>query len=199
MEKLDHYLAFLREAELLKSVLRTCWTSSGCQESTAEHSWRLSLAAMLFSEEFPDLDPLRILKMCLIHDLGELYGGDISAALCPDSDSKYAQERQDVEKLFSLLPPHLHTEMLCLWQEYEEGATGEAKLVKALDKAETILQHNQGENPSGFDYQFNLEYGKQYFQENSLLIELRERLDNDTKERIDRQSLGTSNTPHLPS
>ena len=195
MEKLDQYLAFLREAELLKSVLRTCWASNGRQESTAEHSWRLSLAAMLFSEEYPDLDPLRILKMCLIHDLGELYGGDISAALRPDSGSKYAQERQDVEKLFSLLPPRLHTEMLSLWQEYEEGATGEAKLVKALDKAETILQHNQGENPQDFDYQFNLEYGKQYFQDDSLLIELRKRLDRDTKDRIIRQSIDEPNAP----
>ena len=80
-ERLDRYLAFIKETELLKNVLRTAWGSAGRQESTAEHSWRLALFAALMLGEYPELDGKRVLLMCLIHDLGELYDGDISAAL----------------------------------------------------------------------------------------------------------------------
>ncbi|MFR6330219.1 MAG: hypothetical protein ACLUOI_16205 [Eisenbergiella sp.] len=58
------------------------------------------------------------------------------------------------------------------------------KLIKALDKAETIIQHNQGKNPPDFDYEFNLEYGKKYFQEDEKLLRLREKIDEDTENRM---------------
>ena len=63
MERLKQYINFIQEVEKLKSVLRTAWTSSGRQESTAEHSWRLALLAVLFINDFPELDGLKILKM----------------------------------------------------------------------------------------------------------------------------------------
>ncbi|HET7109719.1 MAG TPA: HD domain-containing protein, partial [Gemmatimonadales bacterium] len=72
-------LEFLRSAEQLKSTLRTCYASTGRQESVAEHSWRLALMAMLLRHEFPELDAEKVLRMCLIHDLGEAIGGDIPA------------------------------------------------------------------------------------------------------------------------
>lgn len=184
MNKLESYLKFIKEVELLKTVHRTAWTSANTQESTAEHSWRLALFCGLMLEEFPTLDGKKFLMMALIHDLGELYDGDISAALLPDNDQKYKTESAAVIKLFSLLPPEHREKYQCLWQEYEEGKTPEAKLVKALDKAETIIQHNQGINPPDFDYRFNLEYGSEYFEENDLLIELRRLLDEDTKNKI---------------
>lgn len=71
-----------------------------------------------------------------------------------------------------------------MWKEYNEESTPEAKLIKALDKAETIIQHNQGKNPPDFDYEFNLEYGKKYFQEDEKLLRLREKIDEDTENRM---------------
>ena len=71
-ERLDQYLNFIKETELLKNVLRTAWGSTGRQESTAEHSWRLALFAALLLGDYPELDGKRVLFMCLIHDLGEL-------------------------------------------------------------------------------------------------------------------------------
>ncbi|ELW3003166.1 HD domain-containing protein [Salmonella enterica] len=71
IEKIKGCLAFLQEAEKLKSVLRSAHSSTGRAESTAEHSWRLCLMAMIFEDEFAGMDMLRILKMCLVHDLGE--------------------------------------------------------------------------------------------------------------------------------
>lgn len=70
IEKIKGRLEFLREAEKLKDVLRSAHTSCGRTESTAEHSWRLCLMAIVFGDYLTDLDRLKMLKMCVIHDLG---------------------------------------------------------------------------------------------------------------------------------
>ena len=95
MERLESYLHFIREAERLKNVLRTAWSSEGRQESTAEHSWRLALCAMTAAWEYPELDRLKLVEMALLHDMGELYEGDISAALLPDPEEKYRIEEEE--------------------------------------------------------------------------------------------------------
>lgn len=183
-DALTRYVRFIKEAEGLKSVTRTSWTATGRQESTAEHSWRLCLLASLLSHDMPDLDREKVLRMCLIHDLGELYSGDVSAAACPDQQAKYAEERAAAEAVFAFLPKPAAQEFFALWEEYNAAATPEARFVKALDKAETILQHNQGTNPADFDYAFNLAYGKEYFSGAPCLEPLRAILDSDTRDRM---------------
>mgnify|MGYP000902698888 FL=1 len=89
-------LRFLEEAERLKSVTRTAWTSTGAQETTAAHSWRLCLLAMTFEDQLHGLNFARILKLCVIHDLGEALHGDISALVQQGMPSKTAQERADL-------------------------------------------------------------------------------------------------------
>ena len=150
-----------------------------------EHSWRLTLLAALLLKDFPTLDPRRTLLTALIHDLGELYDGDISAALLPDENVKLDMERKAVHRLFSLLPDEDRNFFLQLWEDYNAAATPEARLIKALDKAETIIQHNQGKNPPDFDYSFNLDYGVSWFQDSPLLRELRELLDAETGARVE--------------
>ena len=177
-------LSFIEESEKLKSVHRTAWTSTGRRESTAEHSWRLALFAAVLSDCFPELDLSKVLIMSLIHDMGEIYDGDVSAALCPDREVKYESEYNAAQSVFSILPELQARRMMHIWLEYNEGTTSEAKLVKALDKAETIIQHNQGDNPPDFDYRFNLRYGSEYFEENKLLKQLRSFLDEKTKQKI---------------
>lgn len=181
---LEKYITFIEEIEKMKSTLRTNWTSSGRRESDAEHSWRLALLAWVVSEEYKELDLTKLLLMSLIHDIGEIYDGDISAALEPDQESKFNSEYLAVQKVFSILPVEQANQMLELWLEYNENKTPEAKLIKALDKAETILQHNQGKTPANFDYGFNLNYGKEYFKEDELLIKLRSNLDQKTREHM---------------
>ena len=179
-------LDFLRAAEQLKGTLRSCYASTGRQESTAEHSWRLALMAMLLRHEFPALDGDKILRMCLVHDLGEAIGGDIPAPEQArrreegESAGKAEQERRDLVTLLEPLPAALQLEITTLWDEYEAAATPEARLVKALDKLETILQHNQGKNPAGFDYAFNLEYGREYTGGHPVIVRLRELMDEET-------------------
>ena len=183
----ESLLCFLQEAEGLKSVERTAWTSSGRRESTAEHSWRLALLAWALLDRYPRLDHAKVLALCLVHDLGERDCGDRSASDLPDPAAKRGEEQACLRRLAALLPAPKGEELLALWEEYDAAATQEARLVKALDKAETILQHNQGANPPEFDYAFNLEYGKKYFEYDPLLRNLRALLDEQTRERVLKQ------------
>jgi putative hydrolase of HD superfamily len=182
-------LEFLRQAEQLKTVKRSAFTTTGEVESVAEHSWRVALMAMLVSPQFPDLDAARLVRMCLVHDLGEAIGGDIPA---PEQarrvangavEGKSAAERRDLLTLVEPLPRVQRDEIVGLWDEYETAATPVAKLAKALDKLETILQHTQGTNPAGFDYRFNLGYGREHTEGPPLIAAIRAILDRATEDR----------------
>jgi putative hydrolase of HD superfamily len=182
-------LDFLRAAERLKSTTRTGYTSSGQQESVAEHTWRLCLMAMVLRPAFPDIDFAKLVKICIIHDLGEAIHGDVSApeqarrAAEGISAGKSDQERRDLLELLEPLPPALRDEIAELWDEYEAAESPEAKLAKGLDKLETIMQHNQGLNPPDFDYRFNLGYGRRHTADIPLIARVREILDRETESR----------------
>ena len=180
---LDGILAFLRSTERLKNVTRSAWSSEGRRESVAEHSWRLCLMAMMLHRSFPDVDFARLVKICIIHDLGEAIGGDIPAPQQGAAGSKATDERRDLMTLLEPLPPALRAEVAALWDEYEEARSPEARLAKALDKLETIMQHNQGSNPAGFDYRFNLEYGRRFTAGDPVIVAIRDILDRETEER----------------
>jgi len=178
-------LEFLRSAERLKDTLRSCYTTQGRTESVADHSWRLTLLAMTFADQLPDVDLLRLLKICVLHDLGEAVDGDIPAPLQDSAAPKSAKERDDFLSLITPLPDKLKSEFLTLWDEYENASSPEARAVKALDKLETILQHNQGKNPADFDYTFNIEYGKTYTDDVPVASMIRELLDRETKQNAE--------------
>jgi putative hydrolase of HD superfamily len=186
-------LEFLRAAERLKTTTRSAWTSAGRSESVAEHTWRLCLMAMVLAPEVPGIDVARLLKICVIHDLGEAIGGDVPApeqarrAATGGWTGKAADERRDLMRLLAPLPEELRSEISALWDEYEAAESAEAKLAKALDKLETILQHTQGDNPPDFDYRFNLGYGRQHTEGPPLIVRLREVLDRET-ERLAREN-----------
>ena len=179
-EKVFQYLEFIQKAEQLKSTLRSAHTAAGRRESTAEHSWRLALLAMVLEDEYPELDQHRVLKLCLVHDLGEAIGGDIPAINQVPGQDKAGAERADLLTLAACLPEKRRTEIIALWDEYENAATPEARLVKGLDKLETIIQHNQGLNPPDFNYRFNLEYGREHMSAHPLLAEIRRIADDAT-------------------
>jgi 5'-deoxynucleotidase YfbR-like HD superfamily hydrolase len=182
-DELEGVLTFLRAAERLKTITRSGWTSTGQPESVAEHTWRLCLMAMLLYGGSAGIDLARLLKMCLIHDLGEAIRGDVPAPAQAAGPPKADQERADLLELTISLPPVLQHEILELWDEYEAADSTVAKIAKGLDKLETILQHTQGMNPADFDYAFNLAYGQQYTAADPLLSALRARLDEETARR----------------
>jgi putative hydrolase of HD superfamily len=181
-------LAFLRDAERLKTTVRSGWTSAGERESVAEHTWRLCLMALLLAPEYPRVDFARLVKICLVHDLGEAIGGDVPAPeqarrTAAGEAGKADAERRNLLQLVAPLPDARRAEIVALWDEYEAGGSAEARLAKALDKLETILQHVQGQNPPGFDYRFNLGYGRRWTRDDALVRRIRELLDAETERR----------------
>jgi len=181
-------LRFIQSAERLKNVLRSAYTSEGRRESTPEHTWRLCLMAMVLRDRLPAMDFERVLKMCVVHDLGEAIHGDVPAVDQAAPGAKATDERQDLLTLMQPLPAHVQAEFLALWDEYEAAVTPEAQAVKALDKLETIIQHNQGANPPDFDYAFNLAYGQKYTATHPMFAALRALVDVQTQTHADTQA-----------
>lgn len=176
-------MAFLRKAENLKNTLRSAYTSNGRRESSAEHSWRLCLLVLATGGFFEGIDVGKLLRLAVVHDLGEAVSGDISAVDQTAAIGKSELERHGMLEICADLPPDLQIELLSLWDEYEAASTPEARIIKGLDKLETIAQHNQGKNPPEFDYEFNLAYGQEYMDFHPLLRQIRDILDGETRRK----------------
>ena len=139
--KPEELLSVLHTANRLKDTTRHCWTPGNRHESVADHSWRLALTAFFLRDEFPDTDMDKVIKMCLIHDLGECFTGDIPSFLKTDADTK--KEDALLARWVSSLPAPYCAEMAALYAEMDALETEEAKLYKALDKLEAVIQHNE--------------------------------------------------------
>lgn len=178
------YLDILHVAERLKDTLRHCTTSNNRTESVAEHSWRISLMAFLLKSEFPDADIGRVVEMCLIHDLGECFTGDIPAFLKKDTDR--AEEDHLLGQWIATLPAEVSKSMAALFEEMNAQETTEAKLYKALDKLEALIQHN--ESPintwSENEYELNKTYAFDTVAFSQWLTDLRNEIVSDTLEKI---------------
>lgn len=179
-------LDFLREASKLKDVLRRAFTLGGQAESTAEHTWGLCLLVITFADQLEGIDLLRLLKICILHDLGEAIHGDIPAISVEASSNKSQQEREDLLTVMAPLPEHLKEEFLELWDEYENASSPEARMAKAFDKLETISQHNTGINPPDFDHEFNLTYGRRYTDHSALTRAIRDVIDSETMRNAEK-------------
>ncbi len=146
---LDEQLAFILEAEGLKQIFRqTLLPGDYRAENDAEHSWHLSLMAVLLSEHAcePSLDLLRVLKMLLIHDIVEIDAGDTFAYDEAANADKEQREQAAADRLFNLLPSPQDTDMRALWDEFEARQTPEARYAAALDRFQPLLLnfHTQG-------------------------------------------------------
>ena len=134
-------IEFLKEIEKFKTCERTCQTTrAGRAESDAEHSWHLALFLMLFENEFKGIDFLKTLKIALIHDLPEIYAGDINP-FRGDTTNKAEDEKRAAAKLFKKLPEALSNSFTGLFEEYINQASDEAKIVKAADKLMPLIQN----------------------------------------------------------
>ena len=176
---------FLRVMARLKDVPRHCWTGGGRRESVAEHSWRLALLAFLVKDEFPELDMDRVIRMCLLHDIGEAVTGDIPAFVKTDADR--IVEGKEVDGLIGSLPDPWPAEMKALFREMEALQTGEAKLYKALDRLEAIQSHNESDPATWLplEYELNLTYGEDSAAFSPYLKELRAEMRRDTEALIE--------------
>lgn len=141
-------------AERLKDATRHCYTSGGRHESVAEHSWRMSLLAFFVKDEFPQADMDKVIKMCLIHDLGEAFTGDIPSFLKTAKDE--AREDELLDNWVTSLPEPFNEEMRALYREMGELKTIEAKIYKALDGMEAVVQHNESDISTWEENEYSL-------------------------------------------
>jgi putative hydrolase of HD superfamily len=141
MHDLPAALAFLREADKLKSVLRRTRVTFDPErrENDAEHSWHLALYAVTLAP--PDLDLARVLKMVLVHDLVEIDAGDTFLYDDAHAATQVDREKRAADRIFGLLPEPQKTELRGAWEEFEARTSKEARFARALDRAQPILQN----------------------------------------------------------
>ena len=186
----SQFLSILQQAAKLKTTDRHCYTEADRKESVADHSWRIALMAMLLDgvPEFKDVDMNRVIRMCLIHDLGESFTGDIPTFRKTGDDAKTEDEL--LHAWVSGFPEPQREEWTGLLHEMEELATREAKLYKALDKLEALISHNESDLrtwlPLEYDLQFT--YGQENVRFSPWLKLLREEIDDWTRNKIDKES-----------
>lgn len=174
----------LTVAERLKDTMRHCYTKNGRHESVAEHSWMMTLAAFWMKDEFPEADMDKVLKMCLIHDLGEAFTGDV-----PAFEKTAADEQNEKALLYgwvASLPGGIAQEMLALYDEMEKRETLEAKIYKAADGLEAVIQHNISDISTWLplEYELNLTYAEDKVAFSEYLRALREEIRKDTLAKI---------------
>lgn len=181
------YLSILHTAEKLKDTMRHCTTSNRRTESVAEHSWRISLMAMLLKHELPDTDIDKVIRMCLIHDLGECFTGDIPTFTKTDSDRK--TEDILLTQWISKLPSEIACDLAELYKEMNDQQTPEAKLFKALDKLEALIQHNESpiDTWSENEYELNKTYAFDTAAFSDWLTDLRKEILAETLNKIENE------------
>ena len=180
-------LEALHVAERLKDATRHCDTSGGRRESVAEHSWRLALMAMLMRDAFPEADMDRVIRMCLVHDLGEAFTGDIPTFQKTRADEEL--EDAVLRRWVGTLQEPQRTELSMLYAEMEARQTLEARIYKALDGLEALIQHNEADISTWAEneYALNLTYCDDRVGFSDYLTELRERIREETIEKIRKE------------
>jgi putative hydrolase of HD superfamily len=182
------FLDILHIAERLKDTERHCTTSKGRVESVAEHSWRISLMAFLLKNEFPDANMDKVTNMCLIHDLGECFTGDIPTFIKTEED-RITEDDLLIEWVKSL-PKEVSNEMASLYEEMNEQKTIESKIYKALDKLEAVIQHNESPISTWeeHEYELNKTYAFDTVKFSTWLTSLREEILKDTINKINNET-----------
>ncbi|MCQ2558502.1 MAG: HD domain-containing protein [Oscillospiraceae bacterium] len=186
-------LAILAVAGRLKKTDRHCTILPGRQESVADHSWRISLMAMLLAHEFPEADMNKVTRMCLIHDLGEAFTGDIPSFYKTEADVEL--EDSVLEAWVKTFPEPERSEWLALYDEMNALQTTEAKIYKALDKLEAVISHDESDISTWLplEYDLQLQYGKENVAFSPYFQRLKRETDAITEQKI-RESGEGENT-----
>ena len=188
------YMNLIAQAEKLKNNTRHSWTSAGRHESVAEHSWRLAFMAYFMKDEFPDIDINKVMLMCIMHDIGEAFTGDIPSFEKTSKDE--AAEENVVEKWISEMPEPYNTELGLLFEEMKNRESTEAKLYKALDKMEAVIQYNEADIRTWLplEYDLQLTYGEAETAFSQATKVLKQRANADTIAKIEKAKLEKKNT-----
>lgn len=157
-DRLEAQIAFLKEADHLKSVCRASRLIDDSRfENSAEHSWHVMLYALVLADQSNEaIDINRVLKMLLLHDIVEIDAGDAPIHGNFDAAKKAAEEEAAAERLFGLLPDDLRREFKDLWVEFEAGESAESRFAKAIDRLPTPITNLELGGGSWVDYDVSL-------------------------------------------
>ena len=180
-------LEIMKVAERLKDTTRHGYTSAGRHESVAEHCWMSCLMAFMLKEEFPQADMDKVIRMCLIHDLGEAFTGDIPAFDKTAADE--VREEQMLNAWVRSLPADKAEEMMALYREMEARQTLEAKIYKTIDGLEAVVQHNLSPISTWLpnEYEMNKTYAMDRVEFSEYMKQLRQEILQDTLQKIENE------------
>jgi putative hydrolase of HD superfamily len=153
-QRLEQQIAFLNEADKLKSVMRGTLLCDGSRsENSAEHSWHLTLYALVLADQAgPDVDMIRVIKMLILHDIVEIDAGDNPIFGSYDASDMETQEQAAADRIFGLLPKDLRDDLRAAWEEFEANRTPTAQFAKSLDRFQPPMQNLAAGGGSWIDY-----------------------------------------------
>ena len=157
-DRLDRQFAFLNEADRLKSVLRATTLVDGSRrENSGEHSWHLTLYALVLADQAaPGVSIDRVIRMLILHDLVEIDVGDVpihaAGGLAHGSAATMAAEACAADRVFGLLPKDLSSDLRALWEEFEAAMTPDSIFAKSLDRVQPVLANLQSGGGTWVEY-----------------------------------------------
>jgi putative hydrolase of HD superfamily len=180
-DRLESIIRFLKEIEKLKHVHRQVYLSDNSKnENSAEHSWHMCLILMALEKELSGIDLLRAYKMILVHDLVEIYSGDVCFVDNEKRKQKQKNEEKAAERLFSMLPEDLREEFLSIWREFEKGQTKESLVVHSLDKLQAMIQQIISDGKGWREWNVTnkdiIDYKKDMIESNPLMVKIQQSL-----------------------
>ena len=180
----------LAVAERLKDTTRHCYTSKGRHETVADHCWMAMLMAFFMRDEFPEADMDKVMKMCLIHDLGEALTGDIPAFEKTETDA--VKEENALLCWVDTLPEMYATQMRALYEEMAESKSLESKIFRAIDGLEAVIQHNLSDLTTWIpaEYELNQTYANDKVAFSAYLTRLRQEILADTRKKLSNADKG---------
>ncbi len=143
-ERLKKQIQFILEVDKVKNIFRMTKIHDGTRrENDAEHSWHLALMAFLLGEysKESDIDMLKVMKMCIVHDLVEIDAGDTFCYDAAGNIDKLEREQKAAERIFGILPEDQGKELKELWEEFDAMETPEAKFAAAMDRLQPVMMN----------------------------------------------------------
>jgi putative hydrolase of HD superfamily len=152
--RLEKQIEFIKEIDKLKYIERkTRLFNSDRRENDAEHSWHLSIMALVLAEHSNEsIDVLKILKMLLIHDIVEIDAGDTFLFDTKKSHNNSVEELAAAKRIFRILPKNQAEELILIWKEFEQGESNESKFAKAIDRFQPVLQNQSNKGGTWFEF-----------------------------------------------
>lgn len=182
--KPEELLCSMKTINQLKDTTRHSWTKNGRHESVAEHTYSVACMAYLIKDEFPEADIHKIISMCLFHDIGEAFTGDIPAF--EKEKTHETKEQNCVQTWIKCLPMPIQKDLMNLFEEMEAMNTPEAKIYKALDKMDALIMHNEADITTWLplEYELNQTYGNEQVAFSAYLQAIRKAILEDTLAKI---------------